>query len=72
MPSRKPDLSRLVMLTMTPSEAALLKELLNRLRERIEDPPLAVSSVLLDVIDSIDLQLRHLKWPTSNKAPYPL
>lgn len=69
---KKPDLSRLVMLTMTPSEAIVLKAVCVVVRDRSNDKPPEVESLLRDVVDSIDLQLKYLKWPTANKAPYPV
>lgn len=72
MPARKPDLSRLVMLTMTPTEAAILQGLLLKLQSQIADMPEACETVLHGTLSSLDLQLRHLKWPERNKAPYPV
>lgn len=72
MPGRKRDLSRLVMLTMTPSEAVVLKAVCVVVRDRSNDKPPEVESVIRDVVDSIDLQLRYLKWPEPNQAPFPV
>lgn len=69
---RKPDLSRLVMLTMTPSEAIVLKAVCVVVRDRSNDKPVEVENLIADVVDSIDLQLKYLKWPETNKAPFPL
>lgn len=78
MPKKKPDLSRLVMLTMTPSEAAVLQGLLQALQGLLQalqsraEVPQAYARIAAECIDSIDLQLRHLQWPERNKAPFPL
>lgn len=72
MPRAKPDLSRMVMLTMTPSQAVILKAILTVIRDRGVDTPDEIEAVLEDSIDAISLQLKYLKWPERNKAPFPV
>lgn len=74
MPGKKADLSRLVMLTYTPTEAALLQGALEVMRNRmIAASPAEVLDVLDHSIHRINLQLRQLKWPPQhNKAPFPV
>jgi hypothetical protein len=72
MPRSKPDLSRLVMLNYTPSEAILLAALLETVRQRAHGLPREAAVVADSTLKRIDLQLKHLKWPDRNKAPYPV
>jgi hypothetical protein len=60
----KPDLSRLVSLDLSPTEAAML------MGDDLGDPFL----VLIDgTCAHMRLQLKHLNWPQGhNRAPYPV
>lgn len=70
---RKPDYSRMVMLTLTPSQSVVLKALLATIGQRAIDPPLEVEHLICDVNDSIDLQLKAIAWPEDRrKTPYPV
>lgn len=73
MPGRKADLSRLVMLSLTPPEAVIVAGALGIVRDRAQEIPSATKAVLEGSIARIDLQLRHLKWPEQlRKAPFPV
>jgi hypothetical protein len=73
MPRSKPDLSRLVMLSYTPSEAVTLGSLLLTMRERALNLSRDDKVVLNDSLARISLQLKHLQWPEQpRKAPYPV
>lgn len=69
----RPDLSRLVMLDWTPTEAAILMGLLEGLRNLRGE---ALGADSLSVIDDtnarIRLQLKQLHWPAHNPAPFPV
>lgn len=73
MPRAKPDLSRLVLLDWTPTEAAILMGLLEGLRNLRGE---AFGHEALIVIDDtnagIRLQLKTLHWPIHNPAPFPV
>lgn len=73
---KKPDLSRLVVLQLTPTEAALLRGLFESVGPRIEPSPegLALVAVIAEQSARIELQLRALLWPldAGKRAPYPL
>ena len=73
MPRQKPDLSRLVLLDYTPTEAAMLMGLLEGLRNLRGE---ALGTDSLSVIDDtnarIRLQLKQLHWPVHNPAPFPV
>lgn len=70
---KKPDYSRMVVLTLTPSQSVVLKAILEVIGQRASDPPLEVSHLIADVNDSIDLQLKAIAWPEDRrKAPYPV
>lgn len=70
---KKPDYSRMVMLTLTPSESVILKALLVTIGQRAVDPPLEVEHLIADAVDSIDLQLKAIAWPEDRqKVPYPI
>lgn len=70
----KPDLSRLVTLDLSPTEAAMLERLLvGILREREADWGIPLVELLDGTIRHIRLQLRQLHWPEGHKAaPYPV
>lgn len=73
MPRQKPDLSRLVMLDWTPTEAAILMGLLEGLRNLRGEALGADSlSVIDDTSARIRLQLKQLHWPVHNPAPFPV
>lgn len=69
----RPDLSRLVMLDLSPSEAVILIGLLEGVG-LLRGQALGVES--LDVIQGvcarIRLQLKQLHWPVHNPAPFPV
>lgn len=70
---RKPDYSRMVMLTLTPSQSVVLKAILEVVRDRATTTPLEVEHLIADAVDSIDLQLKAIAWPEDRlKAPYPV
>ena len=73
MAARKPDLSRLVMLDLSPSEAVILVGLLEGVR-KLRGNALGVE--MLDIIDGtcarVRLQLKQLRWPVHNPAPFPV
>lgn len=70
---RKPDYSRMVMLTLTPSQSVVLKALLMTVGQRAVDPPLEITHLIADAVDSIDLQLKAIAWPEDRlKPPYPV
>lgn len=73
MPRAKPDLSRLVMLDWTPTEAAILLGLLEGLRNlRGEALGREALVVIDDATGRIRLQLKQLHWPVHNPAPFPV
>lgn len=70
---RKIDYSRMVMLTLTPSQSVILKAILEVVWERSQIRPVEVENLIADVNDSIDLQLKAIAWPEDRrKAPYPV
>lgn len=72
MPAKR-DLSRLVMLSLTPTEAVIVAGALGIVRDRAAELPTATRQVIEGSIARIDLQLRHLKWPEQlKKAPFPV
>lgn len=72
MPGKR-DLSKLVMLSLTPTEAVIVAGALTIVRDRAAELPTATRQVLDGTCARIDLQLRHLKWPEQlRKAPFPV
>lgn len=73
MARAKPDLSRLVTLDWTPTEAVIILGLLKGLQSLRGE---ALGAEILSVIDGtserILLQLKQLHWPVRNPAPYPV
>lgn len=70
----KPDLSRMVVLTLSPSEAAILVGALMVMVKRLEDPP-EVQSVISGTLQHLAHQLKVLHWPAppaDKRAPYPI
>ena len=65
------DLSRMVDLTMTPSQAHQLQQALAVLHALAPDE---VDPSLLDIMAEINFQLATLLWPRdpAKKAPYPI
>lgn len=73
MPGKKADLSKLVMLSLTPTEAVIVAGALTIVRDRAQEIPPMTRQVLDGTCARIDLQLRHLKWPEQlRKAPFPV
>lgn len=70
---QKPDLSRLVMLDLSPIEAVVIVGLLEGVRKLRGD---ALGVEMLGVIDGtcarVRLQLKQLHWPVHNPAPFPV
>ena len=71
---KKPDLSRLVTLDYSPTEAIILVGLLEGIKR---DKGHLFGDPLVDLIDGtcthIRLQLKQLRWPQErNRAPYPV
>lgn len=71
--ARKPDLSRLVSLDLSPSEAvqlaALLTEVMRFLGPRTTP---AERELLAGVRGHIETQLNLLQWPAQTRAPFPV
>lgn len=70
----KPDLSRMVVLTLSPSEAAILTGALQAMLKRLEEPP-EVREVIVGTVDHLGRQLKVLQWPAppaNKRAPYPI
>lgn len=73
MPGKKADLSKLVMLSLTPTEAVIVAGAILAVRQRAVELPPLTRQVLDGTAARIDLQLRHLKWPEQlRKAPFPV
>ena len=76
MARRKTDFSRMVTLDLSPTEAALLSELLTLLTRRVPDTAGELQPVLAVIegwADHLDLQLDRLQWPQERrKAPFPV
>lgn len=74
MPAKKHDLSALVSLTLSPSEAAIVAGALAVLCQRPENLTPSAKSVLEGTLGRIDLQLRHLQWPEQlrRQPPFPV
>lgn len=70
----KPDLSRLVTLDLSPTEAAMLVAILDGvMRARGPELGLPVTELIDGTILHIRTQLRQLHWPQGHKAaPYPV
>jgi hypothetical protein len=70
----KPDLSRLVTLDLSPTEAVMMMELLEAVKRTCGDDLDVRCLVLIDgSCAHIRLQLRQLSWPQGhNRAPYPV
>ena len=70
----KPDLSRLVMLTLSPTEAAVMAGVLTVFIRKSEGLHSAELELLEGTIDRIARQLKALHWPLdkAKQAPYPL
>lgn len=70
----KADLSRLVMVTWSPSEAAVLVGVLEVFRRSAEGLEAAERRVVEHTMQRIMLQLKTLHWPLdqAKRAPYPL
>lgn len=69
----KPDLSRLVSLDWTPSEAMILEGLLLGLRQlRGEALGREALTVIDDTVSRIQLQLKRLHWPVHKASPFPV
>lgn len=67
----KRDLSRLVMLDMTPSEALVVAAAIEMMRRRTFNQ--GELQVLDGALLHIKMQLKTLAWPNpERKAPYPL
>jgi hypothetical protein len=72
---KKPDLSRLVMLNLTPSEAANLAGVLAYIgkKVRVDKGPADLLALLEGVTARINLQLDQLHLPAERRrAPYPV
>lgn len=70
----KPDLSRLVSIDLSPTEAAMLMGLLEGVKRTRGDDLGDPFLVLIDgTCAHMRLQLKHLNWPQGhNRAPYPV
>lgn len=70
----KPDLSKLVMLTLSPTEAAVMAGVLTVFIRKSEGLHSAELELLEGTIDRIARQLKALRWPLdgATKAPYPV
>lgn len=69
----RPDLSRLVMLDLSPSEAVILVGLLEgvlKLRGNALGPE--AIGVIDGICARVRLQLKQLHWPVYNPAPFPV
>ena len=80
-PRKKPDLSRLVMLDLSPTEAANLAGMLAYISKKVraDKGPADLLALLEGTIARINLQLDQLHWPKAcvppgerRKAPYPV
>jgi hypothetical protein len=70
----KPDFSRMVVLTLSPSEAAVLTGVLAVVLKRLEEPP-EINEVISGTLQHLSHQLKVLRWPAppaEKRAPYPL
>lgn len=72
MKTKKRDLSRLIMLDMSPSESLVVAAALEMMRRRTFDQ--FEQHVLEGALLQIKLQLKTLAWPVNpeRKAPFPL
>lgn len=70
----KADLSKLVMMTWSPTEAAVIAGVLTVFIRKSEGLHSAELELLEGTIDRIARQLKALHWPLDqpNRAPYPL
>lgn len=72
----KPDLSRLVTLDLSPTEAAILVGILEGVkRARGEQLGIPLVDLIDGTVQHIRLQLRQLHWPQGHKnkiMPYPI
>ena len=72
---RKPDFSRMVSLTLAPTEAANLQAMLMAMLSIDCERP-CLDDELRDTAEGsihlLHLQLDHRKWPARNRAPFPV
>jgi len=71
---RKPDFSRMVSVTWSPSEAAVLAGVLIAFRQRSEGLDPSEGRLIDHTVKRIMLQLQTLRWPVTQakRAPYPV
>lgn len=70
----RPDLSKLVMMTWSPTEAAVIAGVLTVFIRKSDGLHSAELQLLDGTIDRITRQLKTLHWPLdqAKRAPYPL